>query len=146
MVRFGIIPELIGRLPIVTTLNPLDEKALVKILTEPKNAIVKQYIAMLEMDGIKLNITKDSSIDTNVGEVTISKTNDIFIDAETDVGKAKIEENNNKSQITLLIGNHFGDITNLVDYYLPKAAIDKISDRRTTILEKRGIEESDKDE
>ena len=59
LVRFGIIPELIGRLPIVTTLQPLDEKALVKILTEPKNAIVKQYAAMLEMDGIKLTITKD---------------------------------------------------------------------------------------
>ena len=59
LVRFGIIPELIGRLPIVTTLQPLDEKALIKILTEPKNAIVKQYAAMLEMDGIKLNITKD---------------------------------------------------------------------------------------
>ncbi|MBR5904425.1 MAG: ATP-dependent Clp protease ATP-binding subunit ClpX [Alphaproteobacteria bacterium] len=59
LVKFGIIPELIGRLPIVTTLEPLDEKALVKILTEPKNAIVKQYAAMLEMDGIKLNVTKD---------------------------------------------------------------------------------------
>ncbi len=59
LVKFGIIPELIGRLPIVTTLQPLDESALVKILTEPKNAIVKQYSAMLEMDGIKLNITKD---------------------------------------------------------------------------------------
>ncbi len=58
----------------------------------------------------KLNITKDSSIDTNVGEVTISKTNDIFIDAETDVGKAKIEENNNKSQITLKIESNVGDI------------------------------------
>ena len=46
-------------MPIVTTLQPLDESALVKILTEPKNAIVKQYSAMLEMDGIKLNITKD---------------------------------------------------------------------------------------
>ena len=59
LVRFGIIPELIGRLPIVTTLQPLDENALIKILTEPKNAIVKQYAAMLEMDGIKLTITKD---------------------------------------------------------------------------------------
>ena len=59
LVRFGIIPELIGRLPIVTTLEPLDEEALTKILTEPKNAIVKQYAAMLEMDGIKLNVTKD---------------------------------------------------------------------------------------
>ena len=59
LVKFGIIPELIGRLPIVTTLQPLDEAALIKILTEPKNAIVKQYAAMLEMDNIKLNITKD---------------------------------------------------------------------------------------
>ena len=59
LVRFGIIPELIGRLPIVTTLEPLDEEALTKILTEPKNAIVKQYAAMLEMDGIKLTVTKD---------------------------------------------------------------------------------------
>ena len=59
LVKFGIIPELIGRLPIVTTLQPLDEEALIKILTEPKNAIVKQYSAMLEMDGIKLTIKKD---------------------------------------------------------------------------------------
>ena len=59
LVKFGIIPELIGRLPIVTTLQPLDETALIKILTEPKNAIVKQYAAMLEMDDIKLTITKE---------------------------------------------------------------------------------------
>ena len=59
LVKFGIIPELIGRLPIITTLDELDENALVKILTEPKNAIVKQYAAMLEMDGIKLTVTKD---------------------------------------------------------------------------------------
>ena len=50
----------------------------------------------------------------------------------------KFVNNCNKSQITLLIGNQLGDIKNLVDYYLPKAAIDKISDRRTNILEKRG--------
>ena len=59
LVKFGIIPELVGRLPIVTTLQDLDEDALVKILTEPKNAIVKQYAAMLEMDGVKLTITDD---------------------------------------------------------------------------------------
>ena len=59
LVKFGIIPELVGRLPIVTTLQDLDEDALVKILTEPKNAIVKQYSAMLEMDGVKLTITDD---------------------------------------------------------------------------------------
>ncbi len=59
LVKFGIIPELVGRLPVITTLNGLDADALVKILTEPKNAIVKQYAAMLEMDGVKLNITDD---------------------------------------------------------------------------------------
>ena len=59
LVKFGIIPELIGRLPVITTLQELDEDALVKILTEPKNAVVKQFAAMLEMDGVKLNITDD---------------------------------------------------------------------------------------
>ncbi len=60
LVKFGIIPELIGRMPIITTLSELDEEALVKILTEPKNAIVRQYIAMLEMDGVKLTITDEA--------------------------------------------------------------------------------------
>ncbi len=59
LVKFGIIPELIGRLPVITTLQELDEDALVKILTEPKNAIVKQFTAMLELDDVKLNITDD---------------------------------------------------------------------------------------
>lgn len=59
LVKFGIIPELIGRLPIITTLQSLDEDALVQILTQPKNAVVKQFAAMLEMDGVKLTITDD---------------------------------------------------------------------------------------
>ena len=59
LVKFGIIPELVGRLPIITTLQELDESALIKILTEPKNAIVKQYTAMLELDGVKLTVTPD---------------------------------------------------------------------------------------
>ncbi len=59
LVKFGIIPELVGRLPIITTLQALDENALVQILTQPKNAVVKQFGAMLEMDGVKLNITDD---------------------------------------------------------------------------------------
>ena len=59
LVKFGIIPELVGRLPVITTLQELDEDALVKILTEPKNAIVKQFAAMLEMDNVNLNITDD---------------------------------------------------------------------------------------
>ena len=52
---FGLIPEIIGRLPILTYLNPLDRDALRKILTEPKNSIIKQYIKLFGMDGVKLN-------------------------------------------------------------------------------------------
>lgn len=59
LVKFGIIPELIGRLPVITTLQELDEDALVKILTEPKNAVVKQFTAMLAMDDVKLTFTDD---------------------------------------------------------------------------------------
>lgn len=51
---FGLIPEIIGRLPILTYLNPLDRTALRNILTEPKNSIIKQYIKLFEMDGVKL--------------------------------------------------------------------------------------------
>lgn len=56
---FGLIPELIGRLPILTHLNPLDRAALRRILTEPKNSIVKQYIHLFEMDGIQLSFQKE---------------------------------------------------------------------------------------
>ena len=56
---YGLIPEIIGRLPILTNLEPLDRDALLRILTEPKNAIVRQYKKLLEMDGVKLVIEKD---------------------------------------------------------------------------------------
>lgn len=56
---FGLIPEIIGRLPILTHLEPLDREALRSILTEPKNSIVKQYIRLFEMDGVKLTIGDD---------------------------------------------------------------------------------------
>lgn len=57
--KFGLIPEIIGRLPILTYLEPLDASALRRILTEPKNAIVKQYIKLFEMDGIQLTFDDD---------------------------------------------------------------------------------------
>ena len=57
---FGLIPEIIGRLPVLTYLNPLDKEALRKILVEPKNSIVKQYIKLFKMDGISLTFTKES--------------------------------------------------------------------------------------
>ena len=56
---FGLIPEIIGRLPVLTHLNPLDRQALRNILTEPKNSIIKQYIKLFEMDGIKLTFDED---------------------------------------------------------------------------------------
>ena len=59
-VKFGLIPELIGRIPIVTSLNELDEDALVRILTEPKNSLVKQYTRLFELDGVKLVIGEDA--------------------------------------------------------------------------------------
>ncbi|WP_027414854.1 ATP-dependent protease ATP-binding subunit ClpX [Aneurinibacillus terranovensis] len=54
LLKFGLIPEFVGRLPVITTLEPLDEEALVRILTEPKNALVKQYQKLLEMDNAEL--------------------------------------------------------------------------------------------
>ncbi|MBQ7823771.1 MAG: ATP-dependent Clp protease ATP-binding subunit ClpX [Bacteroidaceae bacterium] len=56
---FGLIPEIIGRLPILTYLQPLDRNALRRILTEPKNAIIKQYLKLFEMDGVQLTITDE---------------------------------------------------------------------------------------
>lgn len=58
--KFGLIPELIGRLPIVTHTNPLTKDDMIKILTEPKNAIVKQYQKLFELDGIKLSFKKNA--------------------------------------------------------------------------------------
>lgn len=58
IIKFGLIPELVGRLPIITSLNNLDKKALIDILTKPKNAIVKQYKKLFKMDNVKLDIHK----------------------------------------------------------------------------------------
>lgn len=60
LLKFGLIPEFVGRLPVVSTLEPLDEPALVRILTEPKNALVKQYQKMLEMDNVTLEFTPEA--------------------------------------------------------------------------------------
>jgi ATP-dependent Clp protease ATP-binding subunit ClpX len=60
LLGFGMIPEFIGRLPVVTALDPLTEDELVSILTEPKNAMIKQYTKLLEMEGAKLTFTKDA--------------------------------------------------------------------------------------
>ena len=72
--EFGLIPEIIGRLPVVTYMNPLNKNALLSILTEPKNALIKQYVKLFEMDNISLEINKsalnyivDKAIDYNLG-------------------------------------------------------------------------------
>jgi ATP-dependent Clp protease ATP-binding subunit ClpX len=57
---FGLIPEIIGRLPVLTYLNPLDREALRRILTEPKNSIIRQYVKLFKMDGINLTFTDDA--------------------------------------------------------------------------------------
>src|SRR5678815_1089041 len=60
LLSFGMIPEFIGRLPVVTALDPLKEDELVQILTEPKNAMIKQYTKLLSMEGVNLSVTKDA--------------------------------------------------------------------------------------
>lgn len=60
MRSFGLIPELLGRLPVITHLDPLDEDALRQILTEPKNALVRQYVKLFEMDGVKLEFEPEA--------------------------------------------------------------------------------------
>lgn len=62
LVRFGLIPELIGRLPVVTPLQELDEEALIQILTEPKNAIIRQYQALFQMENVELEFTKEALV------------------------------------------------------------------------------------
>jgi ATP-dependent Clp protease ATP-binding subunit ClpX len=60
LLRFGMIPEFVGRLPVITALDPLAEDELVSILTEPKNALVKQFQKLLAMEGVSLTVTKDA--------------------------------------------------------------------------------------
>lgn len=63
LLKFGLIPEFVGRLPMVATLEELDEDALVQILTQPKNALVKQYQKMFEMDNVTLTFTEDALVE-----------------------------------------------------------------------------------
>jgi ATP-dependent Clp protease ATP-binding subunit ClpX len=60
LLKFGLIPEFVGRLPVIATLEDLDEPALIKILTEPKNALVKQYQRLFEMEGIDLSFQDEA--------------------------------------------------------------------------------------
>jgi len=60
LTKFGLIPEFVGRVPIVVALHPLDEDALVNILTVPRNAIIKQYQKLISLDGVKLTVREDA--------------------------------------------------------------------------------------
>lgn len=60
LVRYGLIPELVGRLPVIATLDDLDEEALIRILTEPKNAVLKQYARLFELEGVVLEVEPDA--------------------------------------------------------------------------------------
>ncbi|HRW18520.1 MAG TPA: AAA family ATPase, partial [Dermatophilaceae bacterium] len=60
LMKFGLIPEFIGRLPVITTVAPLDRPALVSILTEPRNALIKQYQKMFDIDGVELEFTPEA--------------------------------------------------------------------------------------
>ena len=60
LLKFGLIPEFVGRLPVIATLTDLDKDALVIILTQPKNALVKQYQRLFELEGVQLTFTEDA--------------------------------------------------------------------------------------
>jgi ATP-dependent Clp protease ATP-binding subunit ClpX len=60
LIKYGLIPELVGRMPVVSALNELDEDALLRILTEPKNAVIKQYQKLFELDGVDLTFEEDA--------------------------------------------------------------------------------------
>jgi ATP-dependent Clp protease ATP-binding subunit ClpX len=64
LLKFGLIPEFVGRLPVIATLEDLDTEALVKILTEPKNALVKQYQKLFDMEDVHLGFTDDALVAT----------------------------------------------------------------------------------
>ena len=71
LVKFGMIPELVGRLPVITALQGFDKDTLVKIMTEPKNSVIKQYKALFSMDGVELEFSEDALI--RIAELAIEK-------------------------------------------------------------------------
>jgi ATP-dependent Clp protease ATP-binding subunit ClpX len=102
---FGLIPELVGRLPVLTYLNPLDRDALRRILVEPKNSIVKQYIKLFEMDHITLSFTEealdfivDKAVEYKLGARGLrSIVEEVMMDAMFDVPSRRIK----KFEVTL---------------------------------------------
>ncbi|MBD5370792.1 MAG: ATP-dependent Clp protease ATP-binding subunit ClpX [Bacteroides sp.] len=97
---FGLIPEIIGRLPVLTALNPLDRDALLRILTEPKNALVRQYRKLFEIDGVKLEFTRDAleaivdkAIEYKLGARGLrSIVETVMVDAMFDIPSMQVKE------------------------------------------------------
>ena len=97
---FGLIPEIIGRLPVLTYLNPLDREALKKILTEPKNSIIRQYKKLFEMDGVELTFTKealdtlvDNAVEYKLGARGLrSIVESVMIDAMFDIPSRRVKK------------------------------------------------------
>lgn len=97
---FGLIPEIIGRLPVLTALNPLDREALLKILTEPKNALTRQYRKLFKLDGVDLNFSQDAleaivdkAIEYKLGARGLrSIIETVMVDAMFDVPSMKVKE------------------------------------------------------
>ncbi len=73
LLKFGLIPEFVGRLPVIATLNDLDVEALVKILKEPKNALIKQYQKLFELEDVQLSFT-DEALETIANKAIKRKT------------------------------------------------------------------------
>jgi ATP-dependent Clp protease ATP-binding subunit ClpX len=102
LLKFGLIPEFVGRLPIVVTLEALDRNALISILTEPKNALIKQYKKLFEMDNVELEFSKeallsiaDEAIKRNTGArglraIIEDIIRDIMFDVPSNEGIAKV--------------------------------------------------------
>ena len=62
LIKYGLIPEFVGRLPVVAVLDELDEAALIQILTEPKNALIKQYLRLFKLEGVDLEVRQDALV------------------------------------------------------------------------------------
>jgi ATP-dependent Clp protease ATP-binding subunit ClpX len=70
-VRFGLIPEFVGRLPVMCALDALDEASMVRVLQEPKNALMRQYARLLELDGVQLTVTEDAKLEIARKAITL---------------------------------------------------------------------------
>ena len=73
LIKYGLIPEFIGRMPIIATLDDLDEKSLVKILKEPKNSLIKQYQRLFEFEEVKLEFNEEAILEIAKKAISLKK-------------------------------------------------------------------------